>query len=82
VGPTTQREGEQARAGMQARPNAEGGLKTVFPFFFWISNFFSFYFLYGIQIKSNHNSNSNISNMCINQKQSLSSAWCKHSYLP
>jgi hypothetical protein len=35
---------------------------------------FSFYFLYGIQIKSNHNSNSNISHMCINEKQSLSSA--------
>jgi hypothetical protein len=33
-----------------------------------------FYFLYGVQIISNHNSNSNISNMCINQKQSLSSA--------
>jgi hypothetical protein len=53
-----------------------------FFFFFWISNYFSFYFLYGIQIESIHNSNSNISNMCINQKQSLGSTWCKHSYLP
>jgi hypothetical protein len=52
----------------------EAGLISGFSF---ILNFlFLFFFIYSIEFKSNQttNSNSNISNMCINQKQSLNSA--------
>jgi hypothetical protein len=58
------REGAGARGGLSRAGTAR--LKTVLPFSFKFLIPISFYFIYGIQIKSNHNSNSNISNMCIN----------------
>jgi hypothetical protein len=56
---------------------AEGeGVWTTFMFFFYYEVLVPFVFVFSIEFKSNQdtNSNLNISNMCINQKQSLSSA--------
>jgi hypothetical protein len=71
VGPTCQAEQASTRdlTGLDWAEWANWG----FPFY-GISKCFSFYFLYGIQIKFKPNSNSNNSNMCIKQKNNLGSA--------
>jgi hypothetical protein len=60
-------------SGLKGRGRGEAGLLWLFPFY---SKFLIPYFIFFIEFKSNQttNSNLNISNMCINQKQSLSSA--------
>jgi hypothetical protein len=51
------------------RPRREGWLGLFgFPFYFRISNPFSFIFFFGFKFKPAPNSNSNSLNMCIKQK--------------
>jgi hypothetical protein len=66
----------------RARGVGPSWAEMAFPFSFEF--IIHFLFIFSIEFKSNQttNSNSNISSMCINQKQSLISAWCKHSCLP
>jgi hypothetical protein len=73
------REGAGARAGWAwwAERPSEGGSWVPLSFFPFSSEFlFPFLFIFSFEFKSNQttNSNLNISNMCINHKQSLSSA--------
>jgi hypothetical protein len=66
-------EGGQARARLTGPSWAVLGRDGFFPF---SSKFLIVFFLFslGMQIKSNHNSNSNNSSMCIKQKNNLCSA--------
>ena len=70
-------EGECGRVDMgQARLTGLSWAKIVFPFSFPFEFLIPFLFIFSMEFKSNQStiSNSNISNMCINQKESLSSA--------
>ena len=76
AGSTCQREAAGARTGLvRAGPNGLSWAEMGFPFFSFEFPI-PFLFIFSIEFKSNQstNSNSNTSNMCINQKQSLSSA--------
>jgi hypothetical protein len=77
VGPGTAREGERvgdSKGALTSQGRREGWSSLGFPFPSDFSN--PFLFIFSFEFKSNQttNSNLNISNMCINQKQSLSSA--------
>jgi hypothetical protein len=67
----------QGRAGPDVLKGREGGVAGLFWGFPFASELlFPFLFIFSFELKSNQttNSNLNISNMCINQKQSLRSA--------
>jgi hypothetical protein len=87
VGPTAHRESEGAHAGrlgQMGRKADREGVWAAFCFSFYFEFLIPFLFISSIEFKFNQttNSNLNILNMCINQKQSLSSAWCNNSCLP